>query len=98
MINYEELIRQLSDIVGKGCEVLEDGTVEHWTSYPHGSGTTTDLGPASKKQQLAWDLMKELQREKREIDKIARKKAVEAFVSNLSNEEKEEILKKWGKQ
>lgn len=40
-------------VIGKGCYVTEDGRLEHWTSYPHGSGTTTDMGEATALQKAA---------------------------------------------
>ena len=33
-------------IIGEGCYFNKDGSFEHWTSYPHGSGTTTTLKPS----------------------------------------------------
>lgn len=33
-------------IIGTGCYFNKDGSFEHWTSYPHGSGTTTTITPS----------------------------------------------------
>jgi len=54
-INY---LRKI--VIGHECYVTDNGRLEHWTSYPHGSGTTTDKGEASKLQKAASDLIKKL--------------------------------------
>lgn len=49
----------LTDIVvGVGCYITDGGRLEHWTSYPHGSGTTTDMGIPTDIQRAAWDFIK----------------------------------------
>lgn len=45
-------------IIGDSCYITKGGRLEHWTSYPHGSGTTTDKGMASQLQLAAWGLLK----------------------------------------
>lgn len=47
-----------NDIIGRGCYVTKDGKLEHWTSYPHGSGTTTEMGDASEIQITASKFLK----------------------------------------
>lgn len=41
------------EVLGEGCYITKDGRLEHWTSYPHGSGTTTDKGAATPLQLAA---------------------------------------------
>lgn len=54
-------IRYLSEIIiGEGCHVTKDNCIEHWTSWPHGSGTTTDKGKATKLQLNASKILKGL--------------------------------------
>ncbi len=43
---------------GKDYYVTEEGRLEDWTSWPHGSGTTTDHGLATEKQKAAYALLK----------------------------------------
>lgn len=47
----------------KGGYVTDDGRLEDWTSEPHGSGTTTDHGPATPLQRAAAEFLKQLQAE-----------------------------------
>lgn len=42
----------------KGGYVTEDGRLEDWSKEPHGSGTTTDHGPATPLQLAAAQLIK----------------------------------------
>lgn len=40
-----EVVKQyLRSVIGDGCYITKNGKLEHWTKYPHGSGTTTDMG------------------------------------------------------
>jgi hypothetical protein len=41
-------------VLEDGCYVTREGKLEHWTSWPHGSGTTTDMGVPSPLQAAAW--------------------------------------------
>lgn len=50
-------VRYLKKVILKDCEVNAAGRLEHWTSWPHGSGTTTDHGEASEAQKLAYRLL-----------------------------------------
>lgn len=47
----------LQNIVGEGCYITHEGLIEHWTNFPHGSGTTTDKGKPTALQQTAWKLL-----------------------------------------
>lgn len=56
-------------IGGDGWYINEKGRREHWTSWPHGSGTYTDGGKPSKVQKLAAQLQSALREEKIGDDK-----------------------------
>ena len=47
-------------IIGEGCYITKEGNLEHWTSWPHGSGTTTEMGDPSPLQAAAWALLKQM--------------------------------------
>ena len=47
-------------VIGKDCYITKDGKLEHWTSYPHGSGTTTDKGKPTAVQTAAAELLARL--------------------------------------
>jgi hypothetical protein len=42
---------------GDGCYIAENGLLAHWTSWPHGSGTTTYKGEPTRLQRAAWELL-----------------------------------------
>lgn len=44
-------------IIGNGCYINKNGDLEHWTSFPHGSGTTTNMGTPTQLQKTAYDLL-----------------------------------------
>ena len=44
-------------IIGEGCYITEDKELEHWTSWPHGSGTTSNKGAATELQILASQIL-----------------------------------------
>lgn len=46
-------------LLGDGV-YIKDGKLEHWTSWPHGSGTTTDMGEPTEVQKTAWAFLKAL--------------------------------------
>lgn len=52
---------QLAILGGEGCYVTKEGMLEHWTSWPHGSGTTTPQGEATEVQRLAQRLLELLE-------------------------------------
>lgn len=54
-----------NEIIGSGC-YIKDGSLVHWTSWPHGSGTTTEKGKASEIQVCASQLLKLLTKEDEE--------------------------------
>ena len=54
-INYLE-----NTVIGEGCHINNKGKIIHWTSWPHGSGTTTTIGAATKIQVAAQELLTEL--------------------------------------
>lgn len=85
-INYLQ-----STVLGEGCTILEDGTVEQWTDG-HGSGLTKHLGPATEKQRLASALIQILKDEDREEERVKRAREVNQFATRLSKEEKKRVL------
>lgn len=44
---------------GEGWYINKDGILEHWTSWPHGSGTRTKGDTPTKAQRLAYMLLQE---------------------------------------
>jgi hypothetical protein len=44
-------------VIGDGCYITNEGRLEHWTSCPHGSGTTTDKGKPTPLQLAAWEFL-----------------------------------------
>lgn len=48
----------IQSVLGDGCYINRKGRLEHWTSFPHGSGTTTDMGEPSPLQLAVWELSK----------------------------------------
>ncbi len=44
-------------VIGEGCYITKEARLEHWTSYPHGSGTTTDKGEPTPLQLAAWEFL-----------------------------------------
>lgn len=59
-----EVIKQyIRDVViGHECYITTEGKLEHWTKYPHGSGTTTNKGLATPLQKAASDFLDLLRR------------------------------------
>lgn len=45
---------QIEILGGEGRYVTDDKKLEHWSSYPHGSGTTIEIGRATPLQITAW--------------------------------------------
>lgn len=52
----------LVSIVGQDCYINQDGLLEHWTSWPHGSGTTTIMGKPTEAQRAAFVLLNAIKR------------------------------------
>ena len=66
--NAREVCRQylqntlgINEYPGDECYISPEGRLKHWTSFPHGSGTTTDLGVPTELQLLAYEVIKRLQ-------------------------------------
>jgi hypothetical protein len=53
-------------ILGKGNSITNNGDLVYWTSWPHGSGTTTVYGPATELERAAWHLLHLLHQEPKE--------------------------------
>jgi len=54
-------IEYLSNIIiGEGCRVTKENHIKHWTSWPHGSGTTTDKGEATELQKNTANVLRHL--------------------------------------
>lgn len=56
----KEVITQYieKEMIGEGCYITREGRLEHWTSFPHGSGTTTDHGEPTPLQKASWGFLK----------------------------------------
>ena len=52
----------LVSIVGQDCYINQDGLLEHWTSWPHGSGTYTIMGKPTETQRAAFVLIDALKK------------------------------------
>ena len=52
----------LVSIVGQDCYINQDGLLEHWTSWPHGSGTYTTMGKPTETQRAAFVLIDALKK------------------------------------
>lgn len=52
----------LTSIVGQDCYINRDGLLEHWISWPHGSGTTIIMGKPTEAQRAAFVLIDALKK------------------------------------
>ena len=50
-------------VLGDGCYVNKNLDIEHWTSYPHGSGTYSTISKATELQITADKLLNLLRKE-----------------------------------
>ena len=51
----------LHSLLGEDCYINGKGNLEHWTSWPHGSGTTTDKGEPTSLQKAASRMLEALE-------------------------------------